>query len=269
MSDNSVNQVRVAVIGACGRMGQEVVRTVLRENDLVLTGAVDVVNEGKDIGSIAGCGTADVSITLSLESGLAGADVVVDFTGPETVFDNTIKAINMGVRPVVGATGMTEAQLSQIKSLSEEKGVSVLIAPNFTIGALLMMMFAKTASKYFDNAEIIELHHNKKKDAPSGTAIKTAQLMSGEKDCFAVGNVPETELYSGARGGVAESDIHIHSVRMPGFMASQEVLFGSLGQVLTIRHDSFDRSCYMPGVVMAIRHVMKNNEFVYGLENIL
>ena len=132
-----------------------------------------------------------------------------------------------------------------------------------------MMMFAKMASKYFDNAEIIEYHHNQKKDAPSGTAVKTAQLMATVNSDLAKNNAAETETIKGARGGIAPSNIHIHSIRMPGYMASQEVLFGSQGQILSIRHDSVDRKCYMPGVLMAVRYVMDNKEFIYGLDNIL
>ena len=131
------------------------------------------------------------------------------------------------------------------------------------------MMFAKQAAKYFDNAEIIELHHNQKKDAPSGTAIKTAKLMSEEKASFMKGNCAEVETIEGARGGTSYSDIKIHSVRMPGYIASQEVIFGSSGQIMTIRHDSMDRKCYMQGVLLATRHVVEKNDFIYGLENIL
>ena len=132
-----------------------------------------------------------------------------------------------------------------------------------------MMEFAKKASKYFDNAEIIELHHNQKKDAPSGTSIKTAKMMSEEKDSFTSGNCAEKELIAGSRGGSSYSDIHIHSVRMPGYMASQEVLFGSNGQILSVRHDSVNRECYMPGVKLAIEYISNHNEFIWGLENIL
>ena len=131
------------------------------------------------------------------------------------------------------------------------------------------LMTVEQAAKFFDNAEIIELHHNQKKDAPSGTAIKTAQLMAEENKCFATGNCAEEELIEGSRGAKSYSDIHIHSVRMPGYIASQEVIFGAPGQVFKIRHDSMDRTCYMKGVVMSVKHVMNNNEFVYGLENIL
>jgi 4-hydroxy-tetrahydrodipicolinate reductase len=132
-----------------------------------------------------------------------------------------------------------------------------------------MMMFSKMAAKYFDNAEIIELHHNQKKDAPSGTAIKTALMMSEAKNSFKVGNCPETETIKGSRGGTSYADIQIHSVRMPGYIASQEVIFGSSGQIFKIRHDSMDRKCYMDGIKMAINHVFKANDFVYGLDNIM
>ena len=158
-----------------------------------------------------------------------------------------------------------------LKKLTFEKGIGCFIAPNFSTGAVLMMEFAKKAAKYFDNAEIIELHHNQKKDAPSGTAVKTALMMSEGADgsSFTAGNCPETETIKGARGGISYSDIHIHSVRMPGYIASQEVLFGSSGQVFKIRHDSMNRECYMPGVLMAVKHVVKKPEFIYGLENIM
>ena len=173
------------------------------------------------------------------------------------------------VKIVIGTTGLSDEQISSLKELSEKNKVSCFIAPNFSTGAVLMMMFAKQAAKYFDNAEIIELHHNQKKDAPSGTAVKTALMMSEVNPDFASGNCPETETIKGSRGGTSYSNIHIHSVRMPGYIASQEVLFGSSGQTFKIRHDSMNRECYMPGVLMAVKHVMKQPEFVYGLENIM
>ena len=132
-----------------------------------------------------------------------------------------------------------------------------------------MMMFAKMAAKYFNNAEIIELHHNQKKDAPSGTAIKTAKMMAEANSDFKMGNIKDTELIQGARGAESFGNINIHSVRMPGFVASQEVIFGANGQVLTIKHDTSNRECFMPGVILAIKHVYKENDFVFGLENIL
>jgi len=267
----TTTKIKVGVCGACGRMGQEVVKTVINQQDMELVAAIDVNNIGKDIGEITGNKPCGVLVENSLKDALikSNPDVVVDFTLPDIIFNNAKIALEQGVRPVIGTTGLSDEQVKEIERISREKDISAFIAPNFTTGAVLMMMFTKIAAKYFDNAEIIELHHNKKKDAPSGTAVKTAQMMAeGQRD-FAAGNIPEIELIKGARGGVAESNIHIHSVRMPGYMASQEVLFGSPGQILTIRHDSVDRTCYMPGVMMAIRHVMANNEFVYGLDNIL
>ncbi|MEI7473866.1 MAG: 4-hydroxy-tetrahydrodipicolinate reductase [bacterium] len=265
------NKIKVAVCGACGKMGQEVIRAVLNEADLELVAAIDIQNTGKDIGEIVNNTTSGVKVTKDLKETLLNSksDVIVDFTSPELIYKSSITAIECGVRPVIGTTGLSEEQLAELKRLSEENKLSVLIAPNFAIGAVLMMMYAAQASKYFEHAEIIELHHNRKKDAPSGTAIKTAQLMTEARKEFSKDNIPETEFIEGARGGVTDSNIHIHSVRLPGYIASQEVIFGAMGQTFTIRHDSFNRECYMPGVVLAIKHVMKNNDFVYGLENIL
>lgn len=266
-----INKIKVAVSGACGKMGQAVIKAVNAEEDMQLVSAIDIANEGKDIGEIVENKSCGVLIENSLENALKSKeiDVVVDFTNPDLVFGNTKLVLENGARPVIGTTGLTESQLEEIKKLSEQKSIGALIAPNFAVGAVLMMMFSQKAAKYFSNAEIIELHHNKKKDAPSGTAIKTAQLMTEERKNFGEDNCAETETYKGSRGGVTESNIHIHSVRLPGFIAHQEVIFGAAGQALTIRHDSFDRISFMPGVILSVRYVMDNNKFVYGLENIL
>lgn len=263
--------IKVLVIGACGKMGREVVKAVLSQENMQLVGAVDLVNEGLDIGSIVLNKETGVKIQCDLETAIktCNPDVAIDFTQPSVIFNNAKLLINNGVKPVIGTTGLTDARVAELKALSEEKNVSTLIAPNFTIGAVLMMMFAKKAAQYFDNAEIIELHHNQKKDAPSGTAVKTAQLMAEVKDSFTKNNCAEKELIAGSRGGNSYSDIHIHSVRMPGYIASQEVLFGAPGQIMTIRHDSMDRECYMSGVMLAVNHVCNNQGFIYGLDNIL
>lgn len=263
--------IKVMVIGACGKMGREVVSAIEKEDDMTLAAAVDIINEGLDVGNIVLNKEIGVKINSDLEKAITEAkpDVAIDFTQPSVIFNNAKILINKGVKPVIGTTGLTDEQVDELKKLSDEKGVSTLIAPNFTIGAVLMMMFAQKASKYFDNAEIIELHHNQKKDAPSGTAVKTAKLMAEEKQDFTVGNCAETELIEGSRGGSSYSNIHIHSVRMPGYIASQEVIFGAPGQILTVRHDSMNRECYMSGVILAVKHVTKNSGFVYGLENIL
>ena len=263
--------IKVLVIGACGKMGREVVNAIYNDEETQIVGAVDLVNEGMDIGSIVLNKEIGIKIESDLEKAidLTKPDVAIDFTQPSVIFNNAKTLINKGVKPVIGTTGLKDEQIEELKELSAKKNVSVLIAPNFTIGAVLMMMFSKMAAKYFDNAEIIELHHNQKKDAPSGTAVKTAKMMAETNSDFTTGNCAETELIEGSRGGTSYANIHIHSVRMPGYIASQEVLFGSKGQVMSIRHDSMDRTCYMSGVLLAVKHVVNNSGFIYGLENIL
>lgn len=263
--------IKVAVTGALGKVGREVINAVSENKETKLVAAIDKFEIGKDIGEILFNKKLDIKISDNIEKTFAETkpDVVVDFTQPSVIFDNTKKYLNMGVSPVIGTTGLQPEQIEELKNLSEEKNVSCLIAPNFSTGAVLMMKFAKEAAKYFDNAEIIELHHNQKKDAPSGTAIKTAELMAEENSCFTIGNCDEKETLTGARGAVAKSNIHIHSVRMPGYSASQEVIFGAAGQILTIRHDTSDRKCYIPGILLAVKYVSEHKEFVYGLDNIM
>lgn len=248
--------INVAVCGSNGKMGKEVVRAVNEDSELNLVAQIDIVD-----GEYSSIENASKAQKL---------DVLVDFTQPKSIYENAQYCLNNEINIVIGTTGLSDEQIANLKSLSEKNKVSCLIAPNFSTGAVLMMMFAKQAAKYFDNAEIIELHHNQKKDAPSGTAVKTALMMSeASEKSFVTGNCPETETIKGARGGISYSDIHIHSVRMPGYIASQEVLFGSSGQTFKIRHDSMNRECYMPGVLMAVKHVVKQPEFIYGLENIM
>lgn len=245
----------IAVCGANGKMGQEVIKAVNNAKDLTLVAKIDI----KD-GEFASIKDAKESVKI---------DVLVDFTQPKSIYENALFCLNNGINIVIGTTGLTDEQIEELKKLSEKQGLGCLIAPNFSTGAVLMMKFAQMASKYFDNAEIIELHHNQKKDAPSGTAVKTALMMAGENANFTTGNCQETETILGARGANSYNNIHIHSVRMPGYIASQEVLFGANGQLLSIRHDSMNRECYMDGVLRAIDYVEKKHNFVYGLENIL
>jgi len=263
--------IKVLVSGACGKMGKEVINAVTTAEDMELVGAVDLVNVGEDIGKIALGQENGIKVSENLSDTIKNIkpDIVVDFTQPNSAFSNAKAILMAGARPVIGTTGLKEEEIEELKKIAKELNLSGMIAPNFTTGAVLMMMFAQMAAKYFDNAEIIEYHHNQKKDAPSGTAVKTAQLMAQAKEDFTRGNVAEMETIAGSRGGNAPANIHIHSVRMPGYMASQEVLFGSTGQILSIRHDSVDRKCYMPGVLLAVRYVMDNNNFIYGLDNIL
>lgn len=247
--------INIAVCGANGKMGQEVVKAVNAADDMTLVAQIDIYN-----GQFATIKDAKNSVKI---------DVLIDFTQPASVYENALYCLNNDIKLVVGTTGLSDFQIAELKKLSEERNVACLIAPNFSTGAVLLMKFAQMASKYFDNAEIIELHHNQKKDAPSGTAIKTAQLMAAVNEDFTTGNCSEKETIEGSRGGVSYNNIHIHSVRMPGYIASQEVLFGASGQVMSLRHDSMNRECYMGGVLLATRYVFENNNFVYGLENIM
>ena len=248
--------IKVAVCGALGKMGQEVVQAVTECPETELVAKIDIAS-------------TEMYHHIEDAARVTDIDVLVDFTQPKSIYENAKYCLNNGIKIVIGTTGLTDEQIEELKKLSQEKNTGCLIAPNFSTGAVLMMMFAKQAAKYFDNAEIIELHHNQKKDAPSGTAIKTAAMMAEVKEDFAKNNCPETETIEGARGGTSYSNIHIHSVRMPGYIASQEVVFGSSGQIMTIRHDSMDRKCYMQGVLLAVKHIAKNNDFVYGLDNIM
>lgn len=248
--------IKVAVCGAMGKMGKEVCQAVLDCPDTELVAKIDIASD-------------EMYHHIEDANRVVDIDVLVDFTQPKSIFENAKYCLNNGIKIVIGTTGLKDEEIEFLKKLSQEKNTGCLIAPNFSTGAVLMMMFARQAAKYFDNAEIIELHHNQKKDAPSGTAIKTAAMMAEVKNDFTKNNCPETETIEGARGGNSYSNIHIHSVRMPGYIASQEVIFGSSGQIMTIRHDSMDRKCYMQGVLLAVKHVAEKNDFVYGLDNIM
>ena len=247
--------IKVAVCGAMGRMGKEVCAAVNADSKMELVAQIDIA--GDNFKSIEEAHKA------------CDIDVLVDFTQPESIYENAKYCLNNSIKIVIGTTGLKDEEIEHLKKLSTENKTGCLIAPNFSTGAVLMMMFAQMAAKYFDNAEIIEYHHNQKKDAPSGTAVKTAQLMAEANKSFTTGNCEETETIEGARGANSYDNIHIHSVRMPGYMASQEVLFGSDGQILSIRHDSTNRTCYMPGVMMAVKYAYEHKNFTYGLDNIL
>ena len=247
--------IKVAVCGAYGKMGREVCEAVENDSTMELVAKIDIQGEAFR--------------TIEEAKKAVDIDVLVDFTQPKSIFENAKYCLYNSIKTVIGTTGLKDSEIEELKQLSKKNNTGCLIAPNFSTGAVLMMMFSKMAAKYFDNAEIIELHHNQKKDAPSGTAIKTALMMSEAKETFKKGNCPETETIEGSRGGTSYSDIQIHSVRMPGYIASQEVIFGSSGQIFKIRHDSMDRKCYMGGVLLAVNHVVEKNDFIYGLENIM
>jgi 4-hydroxy-tetrahydrodipicolinate reductase len=262
--------IRVAVAGASGRMGREVVKLVLSDPELELAAAVSRSAGPVDAGRMVGLEECGVRVVPELEDALAETkpDVLVDFTTPQSVFRHTELSIMYGVRPVIGTTGFTPEQIAALDKLCRERGIGGLIAPNFSIGAILMMRFAAQAAKYFPHVEIIEYHGDQKLDAPSGTSIKTAELISENRRELRQGNPNEHETLEGARGGYYNG-FRIHSVRLPGIFAQQEVIFGAFGQSLKIRHDSYERAGYMPGVKIAIRKVMETTGLVYGFEHFL
>lgn len=267
----SLKKIRVYVAGVSGKMGQEVIRTLLDQDDLLLVGASDTRHQGMDVGFIVGLPRVGVDITGPIDAEVlrtSRADVLVDFTNPQSVFKNSKTAIMAGVVPVVGTTGLDGAEIEEIRTLILKEHVGAFFAPNFAIGAILMMKFARETAKYFPNVDIIELHHDQKLDAPSGTALKTAEEILEVREPMVQGHPNEYEKIPGARGADING-IHIHSVRLPGLIAHQEVIFGGVGQALTIRHDAFSRETYMPGVMLAIRKACELTELVIGLENFL
>lgn len=258
-----MSDIRVIVTGACGKMGMEVVKAVHKEAGLTISGAVDKASLGSDIGVICGLGPIGVKVAGSLEEALSAgqADVMVDFTVASAAVQNVRKAIVNKLRWVVGTTGISQEDIDALMAESAGAGLGGVLAPNFAIGAVLMMSLSKVAAKYLPDCEIIELHHDKKLDAPSGTAKATAAAVASQGAGSRKAGVDEPQ----ARGGEFHG-IRVHSVRLPGLVAHQEVIFGGPGQVLTIRHDSMGRESFMPGVVLAIRKVMQMSGPVFGLD---
>ncbi|WP_026021376.1 4-hydroxy-tetrahydrodipicolinate reductase [Paenibacillus senegalensis] len=262
--------IKVAVAGAKGRMGIEVVKLALEDPDLELAAAIGRSSVGEDIAVIAGKQPSGILLTDDLEMALVEykPDVLVDFTIPSTVMEHARTAIKHGVRPVIGTTGLSPSHIEELERISEQAGVGGVIAPNFSIGAILMMKFAAQAAKYMPHVEIIEYHGEQKLDAPSGTSIKTAEMISQAREEFRQGHPDEEETIEGSRGGYYDG-FRIHSVRLPGVFAQQEVVFGGFGQTLKIRHDSYERAGYMPGVALACKKVMELDKVVYGFDRFI
>ncbi|ANA82064.1 dihydrodipicolinate reductase [Paenibacillus vortex V453] len=264
------NKMKVAVVGAGGRMGKEVVKLVLGDEELELVAAVGKSDAGADAGTLVGLPACGIRVTSDLEMALVESrpDVMVDFTTPQFAYSNTALAIKHGVRPIIGTTGFTPEQIEELDKQCAEQNIGGLIAPNFSIGAILMMKFAAQAAKYLPHVEIIETHGDQKLDAPSGTSIKTAEMIAQNREEIRQGNPKEEEVIEGARGGYYNG-FRIHSVRLPGVFAQQEVIFGGYGQSLKIRHDSYERAAYMPGVKMAMEKVMSYTGLVYGFDHFI
>jgi len=259
--------MRVVVSGAGGRMGREVVNAVLEAgSEFCLAGAADPAFAGNAISEVLGV-QCPIIMEKDLDAVLSSvaADAVVVFSVPAVAMDDIRSAMRAKAVPVVGTTGITPENLAEIKALSAEHGVGAIIAPNFAIGAVLMMKLAAQVAKYMPAVEIIELHHDKKLDAPSGTAIKTAEMIAASAP---EGLAKAAGENVAARGGDFYG-VRIHSVRLPGLLAHQEVIFGGLGQTLTMRHDSYDRKSFMPGVLLALRKARGLKDVIYGLDNIL
>lgn len=261
--------IDILVNGACGRMGQAVLKAVTEDEELNLVAAVDIIG-GKDTGELIGLGANGVIVETDLKNAIASKkpQVMVDFTRPDAVFENAKTALELKVAPVIGTTGLTDENKEELRKISEANNTPIFIAPNFAIGAVLMMLMAKQAAKYLPNVEIIELHHDKKLDAPSGTAVQTAEMIKEVRKSMKQGHPDEKEKLQGARGAEVDG-MHIHSVRLPGFVAHQQVIFGGLGETLTIRHDSLDRASFMPGVALACKKILGLKGMTVGLDKII
>ncbi|PLS16330.1 4-hydroxy-tetrahydrodipicolinate reductase [Bacillus sp. M6-12] len=265
-----MEKIRIVVAGPRGRMGREAVKLVHETKEFELVAALDRKHGGMLVKDIDGLPAIDAPVYADIDECLSavGADVLIDLTTPEVGMKHTVAALNHGVRPVVGTTGFTKEDLQLLEALTVEKELGCIIAPNFAVGAILMMKFSQMAAKYFPDVEIIEMHHDQKLDAPSGTAVKTADMIIETRTKKTQGHHSEKETIAGARGADIEG-MRVHSVRLPGLVAHQQVIFGSDGQLLTLRHDSFNRASFMSGVKLAVESVMKIHVLVYGLENIL
>lgn len=261
--------VRIVVNGAGGRMGSEVVRTAMEEKDITVIGGVDPSHGGEDLGTLCHLKPMGIQTASSLDEVLQGEkpDVIVDFTNPKVIFSNAKKILGQGIHMVIGTTGLTADNRSELEKICKKTGAHGLIAPNFSLTAVLLMEAAAKISKYLPNVEIIELHHNHKFDAPSGTALLTAEKIAKSRTLKPDEDHTKESL-PGVRGGKCNG-IPIHSVRLPGYVAHEEVLFGGYGETLTIRQDSLDRKCFMPGVMLACKKVAEIPGLVYGLENYL
>jgi 4-hydroxy-tetrahydrodipicolinate reductase len=269
--------IPVVVAGALGRMGAEVIGAVVASGDCQLVAAIDTSPEhqGEDVGLALSRPELGVAINADFEASLCLASqqhpgsVLVDFTHPKVVYEHTRAAIAYGVAPVIGTTGLSAEQISDLADFASKASMGAAVIPNFSVGMVLLQQAAAAAARFYDHAELVELHHNRKADAPSGTCIKTAELMEELGKTFNQAELEEHESLAGCRGGLRASGLRLHSIRLPGLVAHQEVQFGALGESYVLRHDTFDRAAYMPGVLLTVRRVRQLPGLVYGLERLL
>ena len=281
MIENSKKTIPVLVSGALGRMGSEVINSVLNSPNCELVAAIDKNknNNGKNISEILKVKSSDVFVSNDFEGTLCSISqnyrnenikpVLVDFTHPDSVFDNTRSSIAYGISPIIGTTGLTPSQINDLSIFSQKASIGCAIIPNFSVGMVLLQQAASVAAKFYDNIELIEMHHNQKADSPSGTCIKTAEMIEEYPKKFNEKNVNESSSLQGVRGGLRDSGLNIHSIRLPGLLAHQVVIMGSPGETYTIKHDTIDRKAYMPGVLKAIEKIGNYDSLVYGLEKLI
>ena len=281
MIKNSKKTTPVLVSGALGRMGSEVVNSVLNSSDCELVAAIDTnkKNNGENISQLLNLKKSEVIVSNDLEGSLCSISqdyrneeikpVLVDFTHPDSVYENTRSAIAYGISPVVGTTGLTPSQINDLAIFAQKANIGCAIIPNFSVGMVLLQQAASVAAKFYDNIELIEMHHNQKADSPSGTCIKTAEMIEEYPKKYNQSLVKESESIKGVRGGLRDSGLNIHSIRLPGLLAHQVVIMGSPGETYTIKHDTIDRKAYMPGVLQAIRKIGKFDSLIYGLEKLI
>ncbi len=283
MTSSSPKPINVLVAGALGRMGSEVIKAVNHSSDCRLIAAIETNSdkEGFDIGTALGINEINIPITSDFEGALCSASqsvrdsgpenaaVLVDFTHPSVAYEHTRASIAYGIHPVIGTTGLDSDQINSLKEFAKKASISGAIIPNFSVGMVLLQQAAAAAASFYDHAELIELHHNQKADAPSGTCIKTAELIEDLGKEFNHTDITEKETAAGCRGSLRTSGLRIHSIRLPGLVAHQEVLFGAPGETYSLRHDTIQRSAYMPGVLHTIRKVRNIEGLVYGLERLI
>lgn len=265
-----MTQIKVLVNGAAGKMGRIMSAGIMAAEDMQVVAAVDIKGDNRDLGVLTGGEANGVIIGDNLEKAINTyrPDVMVDFTNPQAVLKNLRTALPLGLATVVGTTGLGEHELAEVDELAQKHQVAVFLTANFALGAVLMMRFAREAARYFPHVEVIELHHDQKLDAPSGTALTTLKMIAEEREMFQQGAPNEFEKISGSRGGDFQG-ARVHSIRLPGYVASQEVIFGAAGQILSVRHDAMNRECFLPGLLLAIRKVKGLKGLTVGLENIM
>jgi len=266
--------IKVAIAGINGKMGRASARAILADDELQLAGAFGrrgAPYVGLDVGELASTLKTGILVSNGIPDVFSGADpdVLLDFTRAEAAFDHARAALERGVRPVIGTSGLGEKEIQTLSELATKHKVGAMVVPNFAVGAVLMMEFARQAAAMYTNVEVVEMHHTKKVDAPSGTAMYTLKKLKSTGTTFNQKEVEEKELLAGARGAQSDAGVRVHSLRLPGLISHQEVIFGANGELLTIRHDSFNTDCFIKGILMAVKAVTKMNSLVVGLENLL